>query len=417
MIMQGKLTESTLKKLSAADKPYEFVDTELKGFLLRIQPSGNKVYYYSYRNPAGSRSRIKVGSTKSLSVAQARDLAKDYSADVQRGKDVQQQKKEERVLAAQIKERTLGKFLENHYAPWALLNLKTGEKTIASIERNFSAFFSTPLNKISLLAIEQWRSQRLKAGKKPATINRDITALRGLLSKAVLWEVVEEHPLRKLKQLKIDNSPKVRYLSDSEEARLTAALEARDKELKAGRERGNKFREERNYPLLPALLDQPYGDRLTPMAILSLKTGMRQGEVFDLRWSDVSIDEALITVRAETNKSNKTRHIPLSPIAKDVVKNWHAQSLDVESSSLMFPGKHGARLDNVKRSWARVLKDAKIEKFRWHDMRHDFASKLVMAGVPLNTVRDLCGHADLSTTLRYAHLAPAHKAEAIAKLG
>jgi site-specific recombinase XerD len=64
-----------------------------------------------------------------------------------------------------------------------------------------------------------------------------------------------------------------------------------------------------------------------------------------------------------------------------------------------------------------VLKDAKIEKFRWHDMRHDFASKLVMNGVPLNTVRDLCGHADLGTTLRYAHLAPEHKAEAVAQLG
>ena len=71
----------------------------------------------------------------------------------------------------------------------------------------------------------------------------------------------------------------------------------------------------------------------------------------------------------------------------------------------------------MKRSWMKLLKDAEITKFRWHDMRHDFASKLVMKGVPLNTVRDLCGHADISTTLRYAHLAPEHKAEAVALLG
>jgi len=415
--VQGKLTETTLKKLSASDKPYEFVDTDLKGFLLRIQPSGNMVYYYSYRSPAGSRARIKVGSTQDLTVAQARDLAKDYSAEVRRGNDVQSQKKEERLEAARIKERTLGKFLENHYAPWARLNLKTGEKTIAAIERNFKSFFSLPLNKISLLAIEQWRNQRLRDGKQPATINRDITALRGLLSKAVLWEVVEEHPLKKLKQLKIDNSPNVRYLSSSEEIRLTEALQARDAEIKAGRERGNQFRKQRDYPLLPSLLDQTYGDRLTPMVILSLKTGMRQGEVFDLRWRDISFDEALITVRAETSKSNQTRHIPLSPMAKTALESWYAQSTDKELDSPVFPGKLGARLDNVKRSWSQVLKDAKIEKFRWHDMRHDFASKLVMNGVPLNTVRDLCGHADLSTTLRYAHLAPEHKAEAVAQLG
>ena len=81
---------------------------------------------------------------------------------------------------------------------------------------------------------------------------------------------------------------------------------------------------------------------------------------------------------------------------------------------MVFPSPvSGKKLDNVNKSWAAILKDAQIENFRWHDMRHDFASQLVMKGVDLTTVRELMGHASLKMTMRYAHLAPSSKLRAV----
>ena len=97
-----------------------------------------------------------------------------------------------------------------------------------------------------------------------------------------------------------------------------------------------------------------------------------------------------------------------------MLKAWRNQS--PSDSGLVFPNSNGKAFNNVKKAWAGVLEKAKIKEFRWHDLRHHFASRLVMAGVDLNTVRELLGHSDIKMTLRYAHLAPKHKAEAVSRL-
>jgi integrase len=415
--MKAKITKTSVNALKPQEKAFEVVDTDIKGFLLRVQPTGRMTFYFSYRPDGGNRKRIKIGLYGSdLTVAQARDKAMILAGQVRDGVDVQLEKQERKAEAKAIRENSLEAFIDKKYKPWALANLKSGQETLNNIEYSFKHLKPMPLIDINLGMMEKWRTEQLELGKlKPNTINRRINSLRGILTKAVEWGVIEVHPLKRLKNLKGDNNQKARFLSDDESNRLIQALKARDNELKAARQRANAHREKRGYELLPSLDSFDFGDRLTPLVTLSLKTGARRGELFDLTWADVDLGTKNITIRAENSKSGKTRHIPLNQTAIDTIKAWKKQA--PTKSGRVFPSDDGGRLDNVNKAWRNLLNAAEISDFRWHDMRHDFASKLVMNGVPLNTVRELCGHADLNTTLRYAHLAPDHKADAVALIG
>lgn len=146
--------------------------------------------------------------------------------------------------------------------------------------------------------------------------------------------------------------------------------------------------------------------RAQPMTLIALNTGLRRGEITQLTWDDVNLATKNVTVRAGYAKSGKARHVPLNSEAMAVFKVWKRQ----HKTGRLFP------LICTAKAWGRLMADAKIENFRFHDLRHTFASKLVMAGVDLNTVRELLGHGALNMTQKYAHLAPEHKAAAVERL-
>lgn len=226
--------------------------------------------------------------------------------------------------------------------------------------------------------------------------------------------MIDTHPLgRKVKPLKLDSPGMVRYLSDDEERRLRNALRERDTLIRARRASANQWRSARDLALLDDLFGKAYADHLEPIVLLTVNTGLRRGELFNLQWRDINVPGRMLTVRGAGAKSGETRHIPLNNEAHDVLKCWQEQS---KGDGYVFPAADGGRLDNVKKAWTGLLDAAQISNFRFHDLRHHFASRLVMAGVDLNAVRELMGHADLKMTLRYAHLAPEHKAAAVAML-
>ena len=411
--MNKKLTKTLVESLKASESRYEVNDTEIKGFQLRVTPKGKKTFCYTYRNNMKKRQRVTIGVYGDLTAEQARDKAKEYASLAAQKVDIQEEKKNKtkQELRSAI---TLDVFLTEKYEAHIVGANKTGNDSAEKIRCAFSHLLDIQLTQVSLEKVDNWRIKSKKGGLHPSTINRYVNALKGALTKATEWNLLDSNPISGLKDYKYDSSPSIRFLSPDEKERLTKTLAERDDHIKQARERANEHRRKRRKALMPSLLEYSYGDRMTPMILLALNTGMRKSELFELEWHFINFDLKFVTVTGKTAKSSKTRHIPLNKTALDALKQWRKQAPKV--SNLVFPSDRGGKLNNVYTSWENILEAAEISNFRWHDLRHDFASQLVMKGVPLNTVRDLCGHADISTTLGYAHLAPNHKLEAVEML-
>jgi integrase len=381
MSIKYKITATNIKNLSPDDKRLN--DTEISGFHARITPSGLVTYYLFYRLN-GKQVNYRLGIDGQMTPAQARDLAKNKIAEVTQGVDVQAVRKQERTKTKYSKFSTVESFLNEKYSLWLRTrNPKTAEKTIKAFKSSFPKLMGFQLSDITAWEIEKWRNERLSSGVKPATVNHQISVIQGCLSRAVEWGVIDSHDLRKVKTLPVDNS-KVRYLSKDEEARLRESLKT----------------------CKTAFLDV--------IVIIAMNTGMRKGELLSLEWQRVNFDTKIVTVDFQNAKSGKTRHLPLNTQALNALKTWQQKTDDI---GYVFKDKNQQPLKDFPFLWRDLLNEASITNFRFHDLRHHFASMLVMASVDLNTVRELLGHSDLKMTLRYAHLAPEHKAAAVNLIG
>jgi integrase len=392
-IIGAKLLAS--KAAQPGPKPFEIYDARLSGFILRVQPSGVRSYYARH----GRSARTALGKVGVLTPDEARERCQKVLGNVAHGREPLEGIDGTDVL-------TLGDFVTNTYTAWVRANRpRTAKDTLARLKLHFGSWNTRPITAIAVADVENWRTDRINDGAKAASVVRDLNSLASVLTRAVKLGKLRENVVRRVDRPRIDKTPKVRYLDKAEEQRLRGALQARDAEIQAARVSANDWRRKRKQEPMPAL--PHYGDHLTPAVLVSMNTGLRRGELLGLKWSAVDLKHALLTVEGSSAKSQQTRHLPLNSEAVEVLKRWREQASDDER---VFP------VTWLKSAWGALLTRANITKFRWHDLRHHFASKLVQAGVPLNTVRELLGHASMSMTIRYAHLAPDQKREAVSKL-
>jgi integrase len=166
-----------------------------------------------------------------------------------------------------------------------------------------------------------------------------------VLSRAVRLGKLADNPIRWVDKPRIDRRPKIRFLDELEEARLRAALNARDAEMREARGSGNEWHQERQRELLPSL--SHFGDHLTPAVLVSMNTGLRRGELLALRWESIDFSRRILTVEGGTAKNRQTRHVPLNDGAIGALNRWREQT---HGGRRVFEVRTG-----FKTAWAHLL--------------------------------------------------------------
>ena len=278
--------------------------------------------------------------------------------------------------------------LVNEYEKWAVRQRSFNSKSYL-IKQLKKSFGNLPLRRFTTMLVEQYQTERLQksnrpkkngkpdTGNKPATVNRLIATLSHMFTKAADWNMVEEETLKRIRKVKLlpENNRRLRYLSKEECKELVNSSES----------------------------------HLKPIITTALNTGMRKGEILNLKWDEnVDLKHGFILLGITKNFSR--REVPINHTLRSTLQ---AITRRLDIPYVFYDQKTGKPYKDVKRSFKTAVRRAKIHDFKFHDTRHTFASHLAMAGVDLITIKELLGHKTLTMTLRYAHLAPSHKVKAV----
>lgn len=326
-----------------------------------VYRKGNNYYidYYAY----GKRKREKIGSNKKLAenVLRKRKLAIAEN----RFLDV---KKDSKMTLKEL----ANMYMELHSKP----NKRSWKNSDMNNIKHLTLFFKgMKLHEITQEVVERYKVKRAKE-VSPASVNRELACLKHMFNKAIEWGKTYNNPARKVKLFR-ENNNRLRYLEKEE---------------------------------IKKLIDN-CSDTLKPVVILALYTGMRRGEILNLKWNDIDIKMGIIYILQ--TKNNELREVPMC----DIIKRTLMGIAKHPDSPYIFCKKNGKPYGNLTKSFLQALRKSDIISFRFHDLRHTFASHLVMGGVDLNTVRELLGHKSLKMTLRYSHLSRDHKKRAIESFG
>ena len=232
-------------------------------------------------------------------------------------------------------------------------------------------------------AIAQVRGDLKREGRAAGTVNRYLAALSHAFTVAVReWGWLDSNPVKNVKRLP-EPRGRVRFLSDDERGRL-----------------------------LTATADSP-DPQLHLLVVLAISTGMRQGEILRMRWVDIDLNRGQAVLHHTKNGERRT--VPIAGPALTLLGH-HGKVRRIDSP-YVFAAPDGDAPNNFARNhWLAALREARIEDFRFHDLRHSAASYLAMNGATLMEIADVLGHKTLQMVRRYSHLSEAHTRQVVAAM-
>jgi len=328
-----------------------------------------------FRHPDGRRQRVRR-----VSPVQTRRGAEEYERDLRQTLLSGKYGREEEIDKECPR---FDQFADEFLNTYAVVNNKPSEVSAKRVNLSnhlVPVFGKKRLDEISARDVEAYKAAKLKQGLSPKSVNNQLAVLGKMLRTAKKWELLERVPeitLLRLPPQEFD------FLDFGEAERLIVGADS----------------------------------RWRPMITLALRTGLRLGELRALRWEDVDLVTGRLVVRRAawrneigTPKSGRSREVPLSDQALLTLKKHRHLRGD-----FVFCTEDGEMLTISSCKWpiCQASKRAGLRRVGWHVLRHSFASHLVVRGASIKAVQELLGHADIKMTMRYAHLSPDARREAV----
>ena len=299
-------------------------------------------------------------------------LAQEYEAKL-RNEIAERKRFPERFLPQKKFSEFVPEYLEKH------ASRKRSYRDYLSISKKLLSYFDNLfLHEINRYHVASYYSDRSKS-VGVAMVNREVTILKGILTKAIEWGFLKDNPVKGFKLEK--EKPRGRFLRDFEAAKLIEAC------------------------------NSPHSPYLKPMVIIDLHTGLRKEELLSLKWDDVYLERSLLKV--EDGKGGYTRHVDINETAMI----QFLILLDKRRGKYVFHDAYGRQLKDTKKSFSAALERAGLDDVRFHDLRRTFATNCALKNIAPKTLQKWMGHKDINTTMKYYVVSPEeYEKEAIKRL-